>query len=125
MIKFNYLKGNYFLGDTEKKCTDIKYSRKHCGEKAAEKLHMIVEFFNAADSFHDIIMYTPFHFHELKGKMKGKFAIDIIGRNDPLRLKIVPVDENRKEKKRLTDNFYTECKLIRIVGILEVSNHYE
>ena len=58
---------------------------------------MIVEFFKAANSFHDIVMYPPFHFHELKGKMKGMFATDIIGRNDPLRLKIIPIDDNHKK----------------------------
>lgn len=115
----------YRNGDTERKCTDLKYSRKHCGEKAAERLCMIVDFIKAADTFHDIVTYPPFHFHELKGKMKGIFAIDIMGRDNQLRLKIVPIDVNNNVIKYIKDKFYSDCKQIRVVGILEVSNHYE
>ena len=55
--------------------------------------------------------------------MEGYFAIDVKSRKEPWRIILEPLDENK--------NPFVPCNIdeiaatVRIVGIVEVSKHYE
>lgn len=80
-----------------------------------------------ADTIKDIIVQPTFHFHKLTNKngrdMEGYFAIDVKSRREKWRIILEPLDEKEQS--------YNPCKIdeiaenVRIVGIMEVSKHYE
>lgn len=76
-----------------------------------------------ADVIKDIIVMKPFRFHQLKGSLKGYFAIDVKTGRDKWRIILRPLDENK--------NVFDPCNIdeiasvVEVVEIREVSAHYE
>lgn len=109
----------------EKQCTNLKDAKKLFGgnEALARSLLARVNAMKNASIMKDIIVMTPFHFHKLEGDMDGYFAIDVKTRKDPWRVILQPLDQNKRP--------YHPCHIdeiagvVRIVGIKEVSKHYE
>lgn len=104
--------------DVEKICNDINEAKKKYPTKIAKKLMKVINFIKSADSLQDIIQYSPFYFHDLKGKRKGQYAIDIDGRRSSYRLILKPMNEN-------STDIYANAKSIEIIMVWEVSKHYE
>lgn len=81
----------------------------------------------SAEHIKDIIVQPTFRFHQLKNKkgrnLEGFFAIDVKSIKEPWRIILQPLNENKLP--------YTPCNIdeiadvVRIVEIMEVSNHYE
>lgn len=69
----------------------------------------------------DLINYPSFRFHKLVGDRKGQWSI-YVGRTG-YRVALIPCDEN--EQEILSGDVLASAKLIKIVEIVEVSNHYE
>ena len=75
----------------------------------------------------DIIVQPAFHFHKLTNKngrdLEGYFAIDVKSRREQWRIILEPLDENISP--------YNPCKIdeiaeqVKIIGVMEVSRHYE
>ncbi len=74
-----------------------------------------------ADSLMDIANYPPFHFEHLKGDRKDEWSIRL--GNTGYRVTMIPSDEN--EQEILDGDILSQCKMIKIVKVTEVSNHYE
>ena len=74
-----------------------------------------------ANSLMDIASYPPFHFERLKGTRKNEWSIRV--GNTGYRLTMIPCDDN--EEEITTGDILAQCKMIKIVKITEVSNHYE
>lgn len=99
-----------------------KYQKKwRYPEQVKEKLKAAVNFIEQADSLLDIINYPPFHFHPLLGNRKGEWSI-YLGRTG-YRITLVPCDDKGQEIRG--GDIVAQCKVIKIVVITEVSNHYE
>lgn len=64
---------------------------------------------------------TAFHFHGLHGNRKGEWSI-YLG-NTGYRVTMIPCDNNGVEI--LDGDIMAKCKIIKIICITEVSNHYE
>lgn len=65
--------------------------------------------------------YPPFHFHGLHGDRKGEWSI-YLG-NTGYRVTMIPCDDNGNEI--IDGDIMARCRMIKIVCITEVSNHYE
>lgn len=80
----------------------------------------IIKFGNA-DSLMDIANYPPFHFEHLKGDRKDEWSIRL-GKTG-YRVTLIPCDNDENE---ITEgDILAQCKMIKIVKVTEVSNHYE
>jgi len=113
----------YRSKNVEKQCRDLKKAQKDFasfGEKIIAKINLI----ESMESFSDIMNYSPFHCHKLSGKLKDYWSIYVNGRKCSLRMIIAPVDDNGQIVASDYD-FANTCKLLNIVLIEEVSNHYE
>lgn len=64
-----------------------------------------------------------FRFHNLKGKLKGYFAIDVKTIRDKWRIILQPLDD--EEKAFDPCDIDKIAAVVRIVEIREVSAHYE
>lgn len=113
----------------EEQCTSLKVAKKMFGgdSKLAVKLHSRINALVQAPTLKDIVVQPQFHFHKLldKGnkKYEGCYAIDVKSRRDPWRLILRPLD---KDKKPLDSHSIDEiADAVEIVGIMEVSRHYE
>ena len=104
----------------EKQCTELRRAKKDFSDKIAVKLHLLINFLEAADSLASVTAFPKYHFHQLKGKRQGQgqFALDIDGRRSSYRL-IVEFREEDLEK------VFSSPVEIEILKIEEVSNHYE
>lgn len=119
----------YTDAKTEEQCTSIKSAKKLFGGNGllANSLFARINALKQADTIKDIIVQPVFHFHKLENKngrnLEGYFAIDVKSRRDKWRIIIEPLDENKEQ--------YVPCNIdeisqnVRIVGIMEVSQHYE
>ena len=74
-----------------------------------------------ADSLIDVANYLPFHFERLRGDRKDEWSIRL--GNTGYRVTMIPCDEN--ENEILEGDILANCKMIKIVKVTEVSNHYE
>lgn len=109
----------------EQQCTSLKAATKLFGgdKNLALSLHARINAMANAEIIRDIIVLPQFHFHNLQGKFKGLFAVDVKSRRDKWRIILCPLDENKEE--------YNPCRIdeisgiVRIVKIEEVSPHYE
>lgn len=109
----------------EKQCTNLKDARKLFGgnDALARSLLSRINALKNADVIKDIIVMPPFHFHKLEGDRKGYFAIDVKSRKEPWRIILRPLNEKKEP--------YDPCNIdeiagfVQIVGIMEVSKHYE
>ena len=114
---------------TEEQCTSLKSAKKLFGgnEQLARSLLARINALKQADTIKDIIVQPSFRFHKLVNKdgrnLEGFFAIDVKSSREPWRIILEPLDENKEP--------YRPCNIdeisqnVRIVGIMEVSKHYE
>ena len=115
----------YSNSKVEQQCTSIKTATKLFGgdKKMALSLQSRIFAIQNADVIKDIIVMKPFRFHQLKGSLKGYFAIDVKTGRDKWRIILRPLDENK--------NVFDPCNIdeiagiVRIVEIREVSAPYE
>lgn len=110
-------------------CTSIKAANKLFGGKAGmtTSLFARINALESAENIKDIIVQSTFRFHDLKNKkgrnLEGFFAIDVKTIREPWRIILQPLNENKQP--------YDPCNIdeiadsVRIVEIMEVSNHYE
>ena len=99
-------------------CRSIKVAKKDFSDKIARKLHQLVNFIESADNLASVIAFPAYHFHDLKGKRDGQYALDIDGRRGSYRL-IVCFQEVDKE------TVFSNASSIEIIQIEEVSKHYD
>lgn len=119
----------YSSKKVEEQCTSLKRAKKLFGgdAKMAEKLLARVNALEQAKNLKDIIVQPPFRFHNLTNKdgknLEGHFAIDVKTKMQPWRLIIRPLDENKQPFEPC--NIDEIAEIVEIVGIMEVSKHYE
>jgi len=115
----------YGNSKVEKQCTSFKSALKLFGgdKLMAEKLLSRIYAIGAADTINDIRMNPSFRFHNLSGKLNGRFAIDVKTKADKWRIILIPLDEEEREFDPC--NIDQIAKIVRIVEIKEVSPHYE
>lgn len=102
----------------EKQCTDLKEAKRCFSDKVAKRLHKLINFIDAAENLKSIIDNSAYNFHDLKGKKKELYAMDIDGRKGSYRL-LVKFDRFSKEQ-------VFNCSIsIETIQIEEVSKHYE
>lgn len=109
----------------EKECTKLDWAKKKFGgnKKLAISLLARINAIEQADTVMDIVAIPSFHFHNLSGKRKGEFAIDVKTRRDNWRLILVPLNDEEKEFDPC--DIDKVAKIAKIVLIKEVSSHYE
>ncbi len=113
----------------EEQCTELKAAKKLVGgnEKIALGILARVNALRQASALKDIIVQHQYRFHNLdnqhRRKLKGYFAIDATNRRCPWRIVIQPLDENKEPFDPC--NIDEISGVVEVVGILEVSNHYE
>lgn len=110
-------------------CTSVKAANKLFGGKANMTTSLLarINALKSAEHMKDIIVQPAFRFHSLKNKkgrnLEGFFAIDVKTIREPWRIILQPLDENKQP--------YVPCNIdeiadyVRIVEVMEVSNHYE
>lgn len=84
-----------------------------------------INFLENAVSFLDVVCFMPFHLHQLKGKRANSFAIDIHGRKSGFRMIIKLFDGQRNICCNETVSNQAKVKIVEIVLVEEVTNHYE
>ena len=90
-------------------------------EQVRKKLEAAENYMINADSLMDVANYLPFHFERLRGDRKDEWSIRL--GNTGYRVTMIPCDEN--ENEILEGDILANCKMIKIVKVTEVSNHYE
>ena len=108
--------------DTAKKqfCSEYK-KRWRYPEQVKKKLESAENYIRNAKSLMDIANYIPFHFEHLKGDRKDEWSIRL--GNTGYRVTMIPCDNDGNE---ITEgDILAQCKMIKIVKVTEVSNHYE
>ena len=104
----------------EKFCS--KYKKKwRYPDQVKKKLEAAENFIANSDSLLDIANYVPFHFERLKGDRKDEWSIRL--GNTGYRVTMVPCDDF--ENEIIEGDIMAQCKMIKIVRVTEVSNHYE
>ena len=119
----------YSTKKVEEQCTSVKAAKKLFGGYMGlvRSLFARVNALAQAETIKDIIVQPTFHFHKLENKkgknLEGYFAIDVKSRREQWRIILQPLDEEREP--------YSVCDIdkiagiVKIVGISEVSKHYE
>lgn len=119
----------YYDDKVKEQCTSLKAAKKFFGGDAimAQKLLSRINALEQAVTLKDIAVLKPFRLHKLndKGnkKLRGYFAMDVKTKNDPWRLILEPLDKDKKPFDPC--NIDEIAEYVRIVGIKEVSKHYE
>lgn len=119
----------YSSEKVKEQCTSFKRAKKFFGgdAKMAEKLLSRVNALERANTLKDIIVQPQFRFHNLTNKdgkdLEGHFAIDVKTKVQPWRLVIRPLDQNKQPFEPC--NIDVIADIVEIVGIVEVSKHYE
>lgn len=90
-------------------------------EQVKIKLEATENALKIATSLQDIASYPPFHFHSLKGDRKSEWSI-YLG-NTGYRVVLIPCDND--ENPITSGDIIAQCKIIKVVLVTEVSNHYE
>lgn len=110
-------------------CTSVKAANKLFGGKVNMTISLLarINSLESAEHIKDIIVQPAFRFHSLKNKkgrnLEGFFAIDVKTIREPWRIILQPLDENKQP--------YVPCNIdeiadyVRVVEVMEVSNHYE
>lgn len=110
-------------------CTSVKAANKLFGGKVNMTISLLarINALESAEHIKDIIVQPAFRFHSLKNKkgrnLEGFFAIDVKTIREPWRIILQPLDENKQP--------YVPCNIdeiadyVRVVEVMEVSNHYE
>ena len=115
----------YANNKIKQQCTNIKDAVKLFGgdKQLAVSLLGRINAIEQAEVIKDIIVMPQFHFHNLQGKMKGSFAIDVKGRRDKWRIILCPLND---EGERFVPCYIDQiAEIVKIVEITEVSAHYE
>lgn len=92
-----------------------------CPDQVKKKLEAAENFITNSDSLLDIANYVPFHFERLKGDRKDEWSIRL--GNTGYRVTMIPCDGF--ENEIIEGDIMAQCKMIKIVRVTEVSNHYE
>lgn len=123
------MKLEYSSEEVKSQCTSVKAANKLFGGDMAltKSLLARINALERAENIKDIIVQPTFRFHDLKNKkgrnLEGYFAIDVKTIRESWRIILQPLNE-RKEP-------YNPCNIdeiannVKIVGIAEVSKHYE
>ena len=99
-----------------------KYKKKwRYPEQVKRKLEAAENYIINASSLMDVASYTPFHFVHLKGDRKDEWSIRL--GNTGYRVTMIPCDDNGCEI--VEGDILAQCRMIKIVKVTEVSNHYE
>lgn len=100
-------------------CNNLNVAKKKFNKIVAEKLiNTIVNLENAENLF-DIYCIPNYRLHSLTGNRLGQYAIDL-GKKIGYRLIIEPVVDDSNKNNLL--EYYEKVKIIEVI---EVSNHYE
>ena len=85
----------YANNKVEKQCTDLKAATRFFGgdKNMAISLMSRINAIEQATVIKDIIVMPTFRFHQLKGKRKGYFAIDVKTIRDKWRIIVQPLDD--------------------------------
>lgn len=110
-----------YKNETAKKQFCSKYKKKwRYPEQVKSKLESAENFIRNAESLMDIMNYIPFHFEHLTGDRKNEWSIRL--GNTGYRVTMIPCDSDENE---ITEgDILAQCKMIKIVKVTEVSNHY-
>lgn len=119
------MKIKYADAKVKQQCTSLKAATSLFGGDKALAISLLarINAIEKADVIKDIIATPQLHFHNLQGKMKGLFAIDVKSRRDKWRIILCPLDE--KEKTFTPCHIDKIASVVKIVEIMEVSAHYE
>lgn len=90
-------------------------------KQVQNKLEAAENFIKNACSLLDVANYPPFHFEKLKGNRKDEWSIRL--GNTGYRVTLYPCDD--EGNKIIGGDIIALCKMIKIVLVTEVSNHYE
>lgn len=101
-------------------CSDYREKWRYPAE-VKKKLMFIEGILNSFVCLMDVINFPSFRFHKLVGDRKGQWSI-YVGHTG-YRVTLIPCDEN--EQEILNGDVLSLAKSIKIVEIVEVSNHYE
>lgn len=110
-------------------CTSLKAAKRLLGGdvQIARKLLSRINALEQAENLKDIVVQPQFHFHKLSNKggrnFEGCFAIDVKSRANPWRLIVRPLDQNKEPFE--SPNIDKIAGTVEVVGIMEVSKHYE
>ena len=104
----------------EQFCSEYKKKWRY-PDQVKKKLEAAENFIINSDSLLDIANYPPFHFERLKGNIKDEWSIRL--GNTGYRVTMIPCDDNGNEI--VDGDIMAQCKMIKIVKVTEVSNHYE
>ena len=104
----------------EQFCSEYKKKWKYPAN-VKKKLEAAENFILNSESLFDIANYAPFHFEKLKGNRKEEWSIRL--GNTGYRVTMIPCDDNGDEI--VDGDIMAQCKMIKIVKVTEVSNHYE
>lgn len=110
-----------YKSETAKKqfCSECKKKWKY-PEQVKRKLEAAENFICNAESLMDVMNYIPFHFEHLIGDRKNEWSIRL--GNTGYRVTMIPCDSDENE---ITEgDILAQCKMIKIVKVTEVSNHY-
>ena len=111
-----------FRNEKVKKQFSAEYKKKwRYPDQVKIKLEAAENFLIQADSLMDVVNYIPFHFEHLAGDRKREWSIRL--GNTGYRVTMIPCDEN--EEEIVEGDILARCKMIKIVKVTEVSNHYE
>ena len=104
-------------------CTDYSHAQKEIDKRVAEKLHALINYLENASCLYDVACINKYHLHLLHGDHKGLFSVDIVSRDNPWRLILLPLDKsgNRWEIKDINGMYQATSAVL----LLEVSKHYE
>lgn len=106
----------YSNKNTEKLCTEYRYSKRKLSERVANDLFKLINFIENADTFYSVLNFPSYNFHLLKGKLEGFYSLDIGGRRSNYRLTISFGDVEN-------EIIYNQSKTIKILTVEEVSKH--
>lgn len=106
-------------------CTSLKAAVKLFGGDKALAVSLLsrINAIEQASVIKDIVMMPTFRFHNLKGKLKGLYAIDVKTIRNKWRIILQPLNEDEKEFNPC--NIDEIMSVVKIVEIREVSAHYE
>ena len=104
----------------EQFCSEYKKKWRY-PDQVKKKLEAAENFIINSDSLLDIANYPPFHSERLKGNRKDEWSIRL--GNTGYRVTMIPCDDNGDEI--VDGDIMAQCKMIKIVKVTEVSNHYE
>lgn len=101
-------------------CSEYKKNWRY-PEQVKKKLEAAENYIMNSESLSDIANIKPFRFEHLKGERKDEWSIRL--GNTGYRVTMIPCDNTGKEI--VQGDILTQCKMIKIVKVTEVSNHYE